>query len=126
MTTIAHTAVGGVAGSLGLGSSLSFLLGTASHLPLDLIPHWDLKKIWIDAIITIAALAGLLVLYGPSPVFWGAVGGALPDLEHLFPLSRKYFPGHGKRHGRSLGRGNAVLQTVLSVVCFLVVVRLAS
>ncbi len=126
MTTIAHTGVGGVAGSLGLGSPASFLLGAALHLPLDLIPHWDIKKIWIDAIITVTALIGLLVLCGPSPVFWGAVGGALPDMEHLLPLSRKYFPGHGERHGRSLGRGNAVFQAVLSVVCFFVVVRLAS
>lgn len=117
MTTITHAAVGGLIGSLGLGAPASFLLGTASHLPLDLVPHWDLKKTWIDTILTLGGLAALLVWTGGSPLFWGAAGGALPDLEHLLPLRRKYVPGHGKSHGRRLGASFASIQVVIMALC---------
>lgn len=113
MTTITHAAVGGMIGSFGLGAPASFLLGTASHLPLDLVPHWDFKRTWIDTVLTVGGLGGLLLFAGPSPVFWGAAGAALPDLEHLLPLRRKYFPGHGKSHGRALPRSHLALQGVI-------------
>ncbi|MFH1277659.1 MAG: hypothetical protein ABIK65_04710 [Candidatus Eisenbacteria bacterium] len=116
MTTITHAAVGGMIGSFGLGAPASFLLGTASHLPLDLVPHWDFKQTWIDTILTLSGLAALLAFTGPSGVFWGAAGAALPDLEHLLPLRRKYFPGHGKTHGRALpGRFLAVQGAIILV-----------
>ncbi|MBM3319079.1 MAG: hypothetical protein FJY73_00185 [Candidatus Eisenbacteria bacterium] len=116
MTTITHAAAGAALGSLGLGSPASFLAGMASHLPLDLVPHWDLKRTWIDTVLTVGALGALWIATGASPLFWGAAGAALPDLEHLLPLRRKYFPGHGARHGRALGRAHALPQALLFAV----------
>jgi len=116
MTTIAHTAVGGMIGGLGFGSPVSFLLGVASHLPLDLVPHWDIKRVWIDTVLTIGCLGVLLILFGSSPIFWGAAGAALPDAEHLLLRGRKLFPGHGRTHGRALPIRFALWQLLIVVV----------
>jgi hypothetical protein len=123
MTTITHTAVGGALGSLGLGPFASFAVGFGSHLPLDLVPHWDIKQTWVDTLLTVAALGAILLVQGGSPVFWGAAGGALPDLEHLLPLPRKYFPGHGAHHGRALGVRHAWWQGVLAGIAGLFAIR---
>lgn len=123
MTTITHTAVGAALGSLGLGPTASFLAGVGSHLPLDLVPHWDIKQTWIDTLLTFGALGAILLAGGFSPVFWGAAGGALPDLEHLLPLRRKYFPGHGRSHGRALGAEHASWQALLAGVAGLIAFR---
>jgi hypothetical protein len=126
MTTITHTAVGAALGSVGVGSPASFLIGAASHLPLDLVPHWDIKRVWIDTVLTFGALGALLALWGASPVFWGAIGAALPDLEHLLPLPRKYVPGHGTRHGRALGVRHAATQVLVAGASACAVVILGS
>ena len=110
-------------GSLGLGSCGSFLAGMASHFPLDLVPHWDIKSIWIDTILTIGGLGALLLLFGNSPVFWGAVGGAIPDLEHLLPLQRRIWPSHGRLHGATLGKAHSAVQVALVAICILVLAR---
>ncbi|MFH1681415.1 MAG: hypothetical protein ABIH26_12345 [Candidatus Eisenbacteria bacterium] len=124
MTTITHAAAGAAIGSLGLGSPASFLAGMASHLPMDFVPHWDIKRTWIDTLLTLGALGAAFALTGSSPLFWGAAGAALPDLEHLLPLGRKYFPGHGARHGRALGRSHAAEQVVLLALFLFAAVRL--
>ena len=116
MTTVTHAAVGGLIGSAGLGSPVSFLLGMGSHLPLDLVPHWDIKRPWIDTVLTLGTLGVLYLLFGSHPVFWGAGGAALPDLEHLLPLRRKLFPGHGRTHGRRLGWNHAWHQAAIVVL----------
>jgi len=125
MTTVTHAAVGGLIGSAGLGSPVSFLLGMASHLPLDLVPHWDIRRPWIDTVLTLGALVILFLLFGSHPIFWGAGGAALPDLEHLLPLRRKLFPGHGRSHGRRLGQEHAWLQGVIVAATAVVIVGLA-
>jgi hypothetical protein len=117
MTTIAHTAVGGAMGAGGANAPVSFMLGAVSHYPLDIIPHWDLENMWIDTALTLGALAALLIFFGNGPVFWGALGGALPDLEHLLPHRRKLYPSHGARHGRPLGGAHAFVQLALIVLC---------
>jgi hypothetical protein len=124
MTTITHTAVGAAIGTLGLGAPASFLVGMGSHVPLDLVPHWDIKRTWIDTLCTSAALVALLIWTGSSPVFWGAAGGALPDLEHLLPLPRKLFPAHGRVHGRALGPRHFALQAALIALSAFAVVRI--
>jgi len=126
MTTITHTAVGGMLGSFGLGSPASFLLGIASHFPLDLIPHWDIKRPWIDTLLTLGGLGLLLLLFGSSPVFWGAAGGALPDLEHILPIGRKLVPCHGATHGRSLGLRHAGVQVGVLLACSVVIALFAA
>ncbi len=117
MTTFTHTAVGGALGCAGLGSAGSFAAGFVSHFPLDLIPHWDLKSKWMESCLTLGALGLLFALFGPTPVFWGALGGALPDLEHLLPFSRKFYPSHGRLHGKALGPTHALVQAGIVLVC---------
>lgn len=117
MTTIAHTAVGGAIGAFGANAPLSFILGAVSHYPLDILPHWDLKKMWIDTVLTIGGLALLLIFFGGGPIFWGALGGALPDLEHLLPHRKKLYPSHGPRHGRQLKFPLASIQLGLICAC---------
>jgi len=118
MTAVTHAAVGGTIGTLGIGGSPgSFLLGLAAHAPLDLVPHWDIRNPWIDTALTVGGLGALLFWTGPSPVFWGALGGALPDLEHLLPFRRKLLPFHGERHGRAGGRAHAAAQGLLLIAC---------
>jgi len=113
MTAVAHTAVGGAIGAFGMNAPVSFILGALSHYPLDIIPHWDLEKIWIDTVLTIGSLVTLLIIFGNGPIFWGALGGALPDLEHLLHLGKKIYPSHGVRHGRPLSRPYASIQIVM-------------
>ena len=122
MTTLTHAAVGGVLGTCGFGSTTTFVLGVASHYPLDLIPHWDLKYKWLDTVLTLGVLGALLALYGPGPVFWGAAGGALPHQEHKLPTQRKIFTSQGPAHGRPLpGRFAAVQGAVFLASAFLIV-----
>ncbi len=117
MTAIAHTAVGGAIGAFGANAPLSFFLGAISHYPLDIIPHWDLKNMWIDTVLTFGGLTLLLIFFGNGPIFWGALGGALPDVEHLFPHRKKVFPSHGPRHGRPLALPLASIQLGLIGAC---------
>jgi hypothetical protein len=107
MCSVTHVAVGALIGSF-LGNSVaSFFLGLASHIPLDIIPHLDFENLWVDAALTVALLVGILVVFGFSPVFFGALGAVAPDLENLLwrigvlPEERKIFPTHSGliRHG---------------------------
>ena len=107
MCSVTHVAVGALIGSF-LGNSLaSFLVGLASHIPLDVIPHLDFENLWVDAALTVALLVGILVLFGFSPIFFGALGAVAPDLENLLwrvgvlPEERKIFPTHSGliKHG---------------------------
>ncbi|MGD9401765.1 MAG: hypothetical protein PVF95_05800 [bacterium] len=107
MCSVTHVAVGALVGSF-FGSSLaSFLVGLASHIPLDIIPHLDFENLWVDAALTVALLLGVLVMFGFSPVFFGALGAVAPDLENLLwrlgvlPEERKIFPTHSGllKHG---------------------------
>ena len=94
----------------------AFFIGFASHLAFDMIPHWEYQihsaerdpndpKIVKDMAINkqffldlsrfgLDALAGVVLpillfdphLNNPWPIFWGAIGGILPD-----PLQFAYF-----------------------------------
>lgn len=86
---------------------MSFFVGLASHIPLDAVRHLDFENLWVDAALTVALLIGVLVVFGFSPVFFGALGAVAPDIENLFwrvgllPEERKVFPTHSGliRHG---------------------------
>ena len=107
MCSVTHVAVGALIGSFFGNSLASFLVGLASHIPLDAIPHLDFENLWVDAALTIALLAGVLAMFGFSPVFFGALGAVAPDLENLLwrvgvlPEERKIFPTHSGliKHG---------------------------
>lgn len=108
----------------------AFLTGVASHTILDYLPHNDSQ----DPIVLLgtgcgvcAILAGAF-LTGDEGMIAGALGGILPDAEHVLrghprpgaPL----FPGHHFRHegryGARLGRGvEASLVAVSLLAVFL-------
>lgn len=102
-----HVAVGALIGSFLESSLISFFIGLGSHIPLDMIPHFDFENLWVDALLTVALLIGVLIVFGFSPVFFGALGAVAPDLENLLwrvgvlPEERKIFPTHSGliKHG---------------------------
>lgn len=115
MTVLAHMVVGGAVGSLVEGRGVALAAGLASHVPLDVIPHYEFDKMWLEAAL-VALLLGALALtgYAGTGIFWGAVGAAAPDIENLFwrmgvlPDTRKVFPGHSRRYGRYLRHGTSL------------------
>lgn len=134
MTVITHMAVGAAMGTLTDNGAAAGLLGLASHVPLDVFPHYEFEKLWVEvAVVTavfVAMLAGGLAGTG---IFWGALGAALPDVENLLwragilPEERKLFPGHNPRlarffpHGRTLGPAHALTQVAMICVSVAVV-----
>ncbi len=69
------------------------------HALMDVAPHGEIHdrswEIWSSA----AGIVTLAMRYGwMSPVTWGAIGGVLPDLEHVLPQRirprRAIFPSH--------------------------------
>lgn len=128
MTAITHLAVGAALGSFTDSRGLGFALGLVGHIPLDLLPHYELERMWVDAAAVVAVLVAMLALgLGGTPVFWGAVGGVVPDVENLLwrtgilPGGGKVFPGHSPRlsrvfpHGRTLGPRHALTQ--VAIIC---------
>jgi hypothetical protein len=122
MFTLTHLAVGGALGGWTGHGGTAFAVGVASHAVLDVVPHYDIRDVRVDVGLLVAAVAALWVLgYGPTPVFWGAAGGVLPDLEILLwrlgvlDKRRWVFPSHNGRipHGREVGRRGLVVQGLL-------------
>ena len=115
MTVLAHMVVGGAVGSLVDGRGAALAAGVVSHVPLDVVPHYEFDKMWLEAAIAALLLGGLVVTgHAGSGLFWGAVGAAAPDLENLFwrlgvlPENRKVFPGHTRRYGSFLSHGKSL------------------
>lgn len=107
MTGIVHELLGAAAGSLIRSKSVAFIAGVATHVIADSIPHLD-----IDPRIDVSLAAALIVVisqrYGTdSTEFWGAVGGAIPDVEHATSMcgyGKTVFHTHvdsGKYHGKT-------------------------
>jgi hypothetical protein len=128
-------AVGAAAGSFVEHGGAAALLGAASHVALDVMPHYEFDKIWVELTAVVAVFGGLLLAgLGGSTLFWGALGAAVPDAENLawrlglLPGKFKFFPGHSEHlsgilpHGRPLPRRYALSQVALIAVCFLIVV----
>ena len=126
MTVITHLAVGAALGTLTGNRGLAFVFGLASHIPLDVLPHYEFEKMWVEVAVVVAALAAMVAAgLASTGILWGALGGILPDLENLLwrlgilPDDRKVFPGHTPRlsrilpHGRQLGPRHAVTQAVI-------------
>jgi hypothetical protein len=138
LTVLAHMLVGGAVGSLVDGRGIALAAGLASHVPLDIIPHYEFDKMWLEAAIAVALLGGLVATgHAGTGVFWGAIGAAVPDLENLLwrlgilPGKWKTFPGHSMRygrflkHGRSLGVGHVWWQVALGALAISVIVMRA-
>lgn len=128
MTVITHLAVGAAAGSFTDNAAGAALLGLVSHVPLDILPHYEFEKMWVEVAAVAAVFVAMLAAgMGRTGIFWGAVGAVVPDIENLLwrtgilPDERKVFPGHSPRlsrffpHGRSLGPRHALTQ--VAIVC---------
>ena len=128
MTVLVHMAVGAAAGSFVGGRGTAFAAGLLSHIPLDVIPHYEFDKMWIEASIVTAVFVAMLALgLGGTTVFWGALGAAVPDIENLLwrrgiiPGRWKVFPGHSERlskyvpHGRALPLRHAWWQAAIAL-----------
>jgi hypothetical protein len=116
-------AVGAAVGSFTDSAPAAALLGLLSHVPLDVLPHYEFDKMWVEATFVSAVFVAMLASgMGRTGIFWGALAAAAPDIENLLwktgilPGEKKVFPGHSHRwsrllqHGRSLGPRHALTQ----------------
>ncbi len=107
MTGSVHAALGAAIGRLVRHPGLAFAAGVASHGLGDVIPHHDMGP--AETPIVFATLFEVGLVHGwKSPQFWGALGGILPDFEHIpaelrqdprrfQPMPEKKFPTHNGR-----------------------------
>lgn len=125
MTTASHAAAGALVGGLLGHPLLGFVGGLLSHVIMDVVPHYDLPRWEVDAVLTVAVSVTLIALSGADPaVTWGLVGGALPDLENLvmklgwIRSEQRVFPTHDGPlpHGRALGPRHAVVQVAIATL----------
>lgn len=124
MCLYTHIAVGALAGSYGSGAYFAAAYGLASHVVLDLFPHFDFDKVKHEVLLGAVCLLAVVVLTGGrlEPVV-GGMAAALPDLENLFwkrgliTDDHKVFPSHSRLmpHGRDLGPRNLLPQGMLSL-----------
>ena len=129
MCSVAHVALGALIGSLINNHLAAFAVGLASHIPLDIMPHFDFKDFRADAGVSIGLLGLILVAGGFSPLLAGALGAVLPDFENLLwklgiiDEKRKIFPTHSGliEHGRAKGAGGIKAEIVLSALSVAVV-----
>jgi len=93
---------GATAGVVTQSPVKAFLIGVISHIILDMIPHHDHESVIncvLDVITGTAVFLLVVVMFRvESSLIWGAVGGALPDIEiplyHFGLIKRRYFPSH--------------------------------
>ena len=94
-----HVATGGLVGAVAGSRPRALALGLLAHAAGDAMPHQDVASRRFETLSGVAVLTLLVAAYGPlSPVVAGAVGGSVPDVEHVLPLprpgGRKLFPSH--------------------------------
>jgi hypothetical protein len=101
-----HIPAGALAGRRARKGPAAFGWGVLSHAALDLIPHKDPFGERAEIAMTAAMLALVAALTRlDGRALAGAIGGALPDLEHLMPWVRQggraVFPTHSsaRLHG---------------------------
>ena len=106
MIQLAHVATGALAGRGRRGVVDALLAGIAAHGTMDLVPHGEVHDDAFEAVTAVAGVLAVASRHGvSSPVTWGAIGGVLPDLEHVLPRrirpTRAIFPTHrwGVLHG---------------------------
>lgn len=126
MTVITHLAVGAAVGSFTDNAGGAALLGLLSHVPLDVLPHYEFDRMWVEVAVVSAVFVAMLAAgMGRTGIFWGALAAVVPDVENLFwrlgilPDEKKIFPGHSLRlskvfpHGRTLGPRHALTQVAM-------------
>lgn len=99
MIQLAHLAVGALAARGRSGPLAALLAGIASHAAIDVPPHGEVHDDAFEAATATIGVLALAARHGVmSPITWGALGGVLPDLEHVLPRRirprRAVFPTH--------------------------------
>lgn len=130
MCSVTHVAAGALIGGLMGGRLYAFLIGFASHIPLDAIPHIDFEDFRVDAVMSVALLGGIFAFSGFSPIFVGALGAVAPDFENLLwkmgiiEERSKIFPTHSGliRHGRARAGSGPATEVLMSAFSVAVVV----
>lgn len=99
MIELAHVGSGAVAGAGFRAPLHAAIAGVIVHGLLDAAPHGEMEDEQWELASTALGLGLLLARFGArSPVFWGAVGSVLPDVEIVVPAprpgGRRLFPTH--------------------------------
>ena len=99
MIQLAHVATGALAGRARGGVLDALLAGLTTHAVIDVVPHGEVHDDAFEAVTAAVGVLAIAVRHGlRSPITWGAVGGVLPDLEHVLPRAvrpaRAVFPTH--------------------------------
>jgi hypothetical protein len=126
-----HVAAGAIAGALSPTIYAAPLLGLASHVVLDIIPHRDIDRMRYETILGVIAIAAIALGGALSgKIALGIAFALVPDVENLLWKlgvirdDQKIFPGHRRYlpHGMVVGRGSIGLQMVVSatVIAFLI------
>jgi zinc transporter ZupT len=139
-----HATVGAIIGENVNTPLLAFVLAFISHFILDIIPHGDAKLIKayrndfknkgflyliiFDLIATIIILALLLISHKISysqKVFWGIMGGILPDLMVAsHEITNKYFKRWHKIHTWTHDRINWAIPLQLGIIVQIIIIYL--
>lgn len=108
MMLVPHACVNAAAGLFFKKPLTAFAAGIAAHALLDLVPHKDVSAHRAEGMAVGLLLGITSTSCGfSSPAFWCAMGGVLPDVEHVLPWAqpergrRRFFPTHN-RHFHSL------------------------
>jgi hypothetical protein len=123
MCSVTHVAAGALIGSVLDSGLIAFVVGFASHIPLDAIRHVDFEDFRVDAVVSVGLLVAILLVSGFSPIFLGALGAVAPDFENLLwkmgiiREKDKIFPTHSGliRHGQAGVSGSARTEIIMSV-----------
>ena len=106
MIVAVHALTGAAIGRVCRNPGKALILGAASHLIADHLPHRALDPA-PECLLAAAALGFVAVSQGSdSPEFAGAVGAVAPDLENVvaraarLPKERLLLPTHNRYHGR--------------------------
>ncbi len=127
MSVYAHVAMGAALGSMAPGAGWAFVLGAASHVPADVVSHYDFSGWKVELALACAALALCVWFRGfNAAVILGALGAALPDAENLVAATgfvrtrRRLVPGHTRflRHGGTRPAWDIALQFGVTAVMF--------
>jgi hypothetical protein len=127
-----HVAAGAVAGALSPNPFLAPVFALASHVLLDILPHYDFEKMRHEFLCAGIAIAAVAIGGAFSvKVFLGIAFGMLPDLENLLwklgviGENRKMFPGHRTLvpHGLVTGAWNLSVQAAFTVGAVVFLIR---
>lgn len=132
MCIFTHIAAGAFVGAFSPSPYASPFLGLASHVALDVIPHYDFENMKTEIFFGVLVVT-ILVLGGAnsSAILLGAAFAVLPDLENLLwklgkiKEKQKIFPGHVGiiPHGKVAGAANLLIQFAVTAAFVIYLVR---